>query len=139
MGACRRVDVRDPSQYPVMRHGRLGTINWADRLAILTLDACHVQTDRAWIYPEYRRSTHRSDDGGDIPRACGGHCMRDLHMHMYRYDRAEVVLILFKSIRFQSYAVQSQIQTVNKRGNVSCRSSFQLNQRVLLLHFGIRT
>ncbi len=25
-------------------HGRLGTINWADRLAILTLDACHVQT-----------------------------------------------------------------------------------------------
>ncbi len=27
----------------VMRHGRLGTINWADRLAILTLDACHVQ------------------------------------------------------------------------------------------------
>ncbi len=27
-----------------MRHGRLGTINWADRLAILTLDACHVQT-----------------------------------------------------------------------------------------------
>jgi hypothetical protein len=29
-----------------MRHGRLGTINWADRLAILTLDACHVQTAR---------------------------------------------------------------------------------------------
>ena len=28
-----------------MRHGRLGTIDWADRLAILTLDACHVQTD----------------------------------------------------------------------------------------------
>jgi hypothetical protein len=28
----------------VMHHGRLGTINWADRLAILTLDACHVQT-----------------------------------------------------------------------------------------------
>jgi hypothetical protein len=27
-----------------MRHGRLGTINWTDRLAILTLDACHVQT-----------------------------------------------------------------------------------------------
>jgi hypothetical protein len=24
--------------------GQLGTINWADRLAILTLDACHVQT-----------------------------------------------------------------------------------------------
>jgi hypothetical protein len=28
----------------VMRHGRLGAINWADRLAFLTLDACHVQT-----------------------------------------------------------------------------------------------
>jgi hypothetical protein len=28
----------------VMRHGRLGTIDGADRLAILTLDACHVQT-----------------------------------------------------------------------------------------------
>ncbi len=27
----------------VMRHGLLGTINWADRRAILTLDACHVQ------------------------------------------------------------------------------------------------
>ncbi len=31
----------------VMGHGRLGNINWADRLAILTLDACHVQTSRA--------------------------------------------------------------------------------------------
>jgi hypothetical protein len=28
----------------VMRHGRLGTTNWAERLAILTLDACHVQS-----------------------------------------------------------------------------------------------
>ena len=28
----------------VMRLGRLGTIDGADRLAILTLDACHVQT-----------------------------------------------------------------------------------------------
>ncbi len=27
----------------VMRHSRLGTINWTDRLAIL-MDACHVQT-----------------------------------------------------------------------------------------------
>ncbi len=27
-----------------MRHGRQGTINWADRLAILTLDANHVET-----------------------------------------------------------------------------------------------
>jgi hypothetical protein len=53
MDACRRVDVRDPS---VMRYGQLGAVNWADRLAILTLDACrlailtldgcHVQTSR---------------------------------------------------------------------------------------------
>ncbi len=28
----------------VMRRGRLGTIDGADRLAILPLDACHVQT-----------------------------------------------------------------------------------------------
>ncbi len=27
-----------------MSSGLMGTINWADRLAILTLDACHVQT-----------------------------------------------------------------------------------------------
>jgi hypothetical protein len=45
--------------------------------------------------------------------------MCDLHMHMYRYDRAEAVLTLFRSI---SYAVESQIQTANKRiGNRSCR------------------
>jgi hypothetical protein len=45
-----------------------------------------------------------------------------LHMHMYRYDRAEVVLNLLRSIRFQSYAVELQIQTANKMiGNVSCR------------------
>jgi hypothetical protein len=44
MDACRRVDVLDPSLYPRHAHGRLGTIHWADRLAILTLDACHVQT-----------------------------------------------------------------------------------------------
>jgi hypothetical protein len=51
------------------------------------------------------------------------HCMCDLHMHnlKYRYDRAEVVLTLFRSIRFQSYAVESQIQPANKRiGNGSC-------------------
>ncbi len=34
----------------VMRHGRLGTIDGADRLAILTLDACHVQTRRAPVF-----------------------------------------------------------------------------------------
>ncbi len=44
MDACRRVDVRDPSVYPRHRLGRLGTIDGADRLAILPLDACHVQT-----------------------------------------------------------------------------------------------
>ncbi len=75
------------------------------------------QEDRAWIraddvYPECWRSTHCSDDGGDTPRA-SRHCMCDLHMHMYRYDRAEVVLTLCRSIRFQSYAVESQIQTAN--------------------------
>ena len=35
------------------------------------------------VYPEYWRSTHLSDDGGDTPRA-SGHCMCDLHMHMGR-------------------------------------------------------
>jgi hypothetical protein len=35
---------RSESVSAVMRHGRLGTIDDADRLAILTLDACHVQT-----------------------------------------------------------------------------------------------
>jgi hypothetical protein len=39
--------------------------------------------------------------------------MCDLHMHMYRYDRAEVVLTLFRSIRFQSYVVESQIRKAN--------------------------
>ena len=52
------------------------------------------------VYPEYWRSTHLSDDGRDTPRA-SGHCMCDLHMHMYRYNRAEVVLTRFGSIRFQ--------------------------------------
>jgi hypothetical protein len=46
------------------------------------------------------RSIHVSVDGGDTPRA-SGHCLCDLHMHMYRYDRAEVVLTLFRSNRFQ--------------------------------------
>ncbi len=34
-----------------MRYGRLGTIDWADRLAILTLDACQVQTLPPLITP----------------------------------------------------------------------------------------
>jgi hypothetical protein len=33
--------------------------------------------------------------------------MCDLHMHMGRYDHVEVVLTLFRPIRFQSYAVES--------------------------------
>ncbi len=57
------------------------------------------------VYPECWWSTHLSDDGGDTPRA-SGHCMCNLQMHMYRYDRAEVVTTLFRSIRFQSYAVE---------------------------------
>ncbi len=57
------------------------------------------------IYLECWRSTHLSDDGGETPRA-SGHCMCDLHMIMGRYDHAEVVLTLFRSIRFQSYAVE---------------------------------
>jgi hypothetical protein len=73
------------------------------------------------VYPEYWLSTHLSDDGGDTQRA-SGHCMCDLHMHIYRYDRAEVVLTRFRSIRFQSYAVELQIQAANTWiGNVSCR------------------
>ena len=59
MDACRwtceiRVCIR------VMRHGRLGTINGADRLAILSLDACHVQTVGAvslsWPEPAQRQT-----------------------------------------------------------------------------------
>jgi hypothetical protein len=52
------------------------------------------------VYPECWRSTHLSDDGGDTPCA-SGYCMCDLHMHMYRHYRAEVVLTLFRSIRLQ--------------------------------------
>ena len=59
-----------------------------------------------------------------------------VHVHMGRYDRAEVVLTLFRSIGFQSYAVESQIQPGNKRiGNVSCRIPL-LTQ--VLLHLCIR-
>jgi hypothetical protein len=101
------------------------------------------QEDRVWIraddvYSEYWQSTHRLDDGGDTvsPRA-SGHCMCDLHMHMYRYDRAEVVLTLFRSIGSQSYAVESQ----RIRGSVTSlvASSFELNQCLLLLHLCIQT
>jgi hypothetical protein len=45
-----------------MRHGQLGTIDLADRLAILTLDACHVQTKStslkqvAFIYRDFSKA-----------------------------------------------------------------------------------
>ncbi len=72
------------------------------------------------VYPECWRSIHLSDGGGDTPRA-SGRCMCDLHMHMGRYDHAKVVLTLFRSIRFQSYAVESQIRKANKRdSNIRC-------------------
>ncbi len=60
------------------------------------------QEDRGRIRAEdvYPECWHLSDDGGDTPRA-SRHCMYDLHMHMGRYDHAEVVLTLFRSIRFQ--------------------------------------
>jgi hypothetical protein len=51
------------------------------------------------VYPECWQSIDYSDDGGDTRRA-SGHCMCNLHMHMGRYDHAEVVLTLFRSIRF---------------------------------------
>jgi hypothetical protein len=72
------------------------------------------------VYPEYWRSIHILEEGGDTPRA-SGHCMCVLHMHMGRYDRAEAVLTLFRSIEFQSYAVESQIRKANKRvSNIRC-------------------
>jgi hypothetical protein len=44
-----------------------------------------------------------------------------LFADVYRYGRAEVVLALFRSIRFQSYAVESQIRKANERdSNISC-------------------
>ena len=70
--------------------------------------------------------------------------MCDLHMHMGRYDRAEVVLTLLLDQSDFKDAVESQIQKVNKSicsqtaASVAV-SSFELNQRVLLLHLGIRT
>ncbi len=65
--------------------------------------------------------------------------MCDLHMHIYHYDREGVVLTLFDQSDFKD-AVESQIRKVNKGSATSvAESSFELNQRVLLLHLGIRT
>jgi hypothetical protein len=44
----------------VMRLGRLGTINGADRLAILPLDACHVQTVLTEEKEEMREETRKT-------------------------------------------------------------------------------
>ena len=51
----------------VMRHGRLGTINWADRLAILTLVACHVQTHG----PSWARGRRCPAEHAARCRSCG--------------------------------------------------------------------
>jgi hypothetical protein len=53
------------------------------------------------VDPEYWRRTQLSDDGGDTPRASGPCMCVLLRMHLYRYDRTEVGLIFFRSIRFQ--------------------------------------
>jgi hypothetical protein len=46
---------------------------------------------------------------------------------MYRYDRAEVVLTRFRSIGFESYAFESQVQPANEKiGNVSYSIHWQL-------------
>jgi hypothetical protein len=75
----------------------------------------------------------------DTPRA-SGHCICDLHMYMYRYDRAEVVLPRFGSIRFQSYTVNCRFkQRIKGSATEVVVSSFELNQRVLLLDLSIRT
>jgi hypothetical protein len=72
------------------------------------------------VYPECWRSTHLSDDGGDTRRA-SDHCMCDIHMHTYRYDRAEVVLTLLDQSDFKD-AIESRFERQNKRiGNVSRR------------------
>ncbi len=76
------------------------------------------QEDRGRIrdddgYLECWRSTHLLDDGGDTRRA-RGYCMCDLHMHMYRYDRAEVVLTLFRSIN-SKVPLNSRFEGRNKR------------------------
>jgi hypothetical protein len=48
----------------VMRHGRLGTINWADRLAILTLDTCHVRAPlQNWKFGAQSDSHILANDG----------------------------------------------------------------------------
>jgi hypothetical protein len=61
--------------------------------------------------------------------------MCDIRIH--HYDRAEVELTLLDQPDFKVNAVESQIQTANKR--IGKASNFELNQRVLLLPPGIRT
>jgi hypothetical protein len=44
-----------------------------------------------------------------------GKCMRDLHMHMYCYDCAEVVLTVFRSIS-SNMLLNHKIQTARIKG-----------------------
>ncbi len=102
----------------------------AARYSCYATAECHEQAQRQpccgahgsqWLGvrpPECWRSIHL-DDGRDTLRA-SRHCMCDLHMHTNRYDRAEVVSTLFRSIRFQSHAVESQIRKANKRDSNFC-------------------
>jgi hypothetical protein len=79
------------------------------------------------VYPECWRSIHLSDDGGDTLRA-SGHCMCDLHMHMGRYDQPEVVLTLFRSIRFQVMPLNRRFnQRIKGSATSVVASSFELN------------
>ncbi len=91
------------------------------------------------VYPECWRSIHKSDDGGDTRRA-SGHCMCDLHIHMYHYDRAEVVLTLLDQLDFKVMPLNRRLEWRIKGTATSVAvSSFELNQRELLLQLGIQT
>jgi hypothetical protein len=67
-------------------------------------------------------------------------CDRDVHMHMYRYDSAEVVLTLFRSIVFKVMPLNHRFkQRIKGSATSDVACSFELNQRVLMLHLVIRT
>ncbi len=62
--------------------------------------------------------------------------MSTLHVHMGRYDHSEVVLTLFRSI-FKVVPLNRILQRRIKGTAISVAvPSFELNQRVLLLHLG---
>jgi hypothetical protein len=58
MDDCRPVDVLDLSLYPLHAPWS-GAINWDGRLAILTLDACPVQTANAQLGIRVKQSDSR--------------------------------------------------------------------------------